>query len=203
MVVTRLPGAAPEEIETEVTDEIEEAINTISGIDEMRSISSEGVSQVIVTFVLEKDGDIGAQEVREKVSTVLAELPVGTEAPQVMKFDADATPVLYIAVNAPAPLGDVTEVADKVVRRRIESTPGVGQVSVLGGTKRQVNVWLDAERMRAFGLTAVDVQGAILGANLTMPGGRVESGPDQKVLRVRGRVERPNEISDLTIVDRR
>ena len=201
VVVTRLPGAAPGEIETEVSDKIEEAVNTISGIDELRSISSEGVSQVIVTFVLEKDVDVAAQEVRERVNTALGSLPSGAEAPVVMKFDADATPVLFVAVNAPAPLGEITEVADKVVRRRIESVRGVGQVNVLGGTKRQVNVVLDAERLRAHGLTAVDVQRTIAGSNLTVPGGRVEAGPDQQVLRVRGRVESPAEVADLVLRD--
>ncbi|GMV18118.1 MAG: efflux RND transporter permease subunit [Polyangiaceae bacterium] len=201
VVVTRLPGAAPAEIETEVSDKLEEAVNTISGIDELRSISSEGVSQVIVTFVLEKDVDVAAQEVRERVNTALGNLPSGTEAPVVMKFDADATPVLYVAVNAPAPLGEITEVADKTVRRRIESVRGVGQVNVLGGTKRQVNVVLDAERLRAHGLTAIDVQRAISGGNLTVPGGRIEAGPDQKVLRVRGRVQSPAEVAELVLRD--
>ncbi len=199
VVITKLPGSAPEEIETEVSDKIEEAVNTISGIDELRSTSSEGVSQVIVTFVLEKDIDVGAQEIREKVNTVIADLPAGTDPPQVMKFDADATPVLYIAVNAEKPIGEVTEVADKQVRRRLESIAGVGQVAVLGGTKRQVNIELDAARLRAFGLTAVNVQNAIRGANLTVPGGRIETGPDQKVLRVRGRVSQPKEIADLVV----
>ncbi len=201
VVVTRLPGASPTEIETEVSDKIEEAVNTISGIDELRSVSSEGVSQVVVQFALEKDVNVGAQEVREKVNAAMGALPAGVEPPAVMKFDAESTPVLFIAVNAAAPLGEITEVADKVVRRRIESVTGVGQVSVLGGTKRQVNVALDAERLRAHGLTAVDVQRAISGSNLTVPGGRLESGPDQKVLRVRGRVKSPAEIADLVLRD--
>src|SRR5215510_4061475 len=101
-IVTTLPGASPQEIETELSDKIEEAVNTVSGIDELRSISTEGVSQVIVSFVLEKDGDVGAQEVRDKVNTIISELPSGTESPVISKFDADATPVLYIAVNAKA-----------------------------------------------------------------------------------------------------
>ena len=201
VIVTKLPGSAPEEIETEVTDKIEESVNTISGIEELRSTSTEGVSQVMVTFVLEKDIDVASQEVREKVSGILSELPAGTEAPQVMKFDAEATPVLFIAVNADAPLGEVTEVTDKVIRGRIETVPGVGQVSVLGGTERQVNVWLDAERLRALGLTALDVERTISAANLSVPGGRIESGPSQKVLRVRGRVEKPSEIESLVIRD--
>lgn len=199
VILTKLPGSAPEEIETEISDKIEEAVNTISGIDELRSESSEGVSQVIVTFVLEKDIDTGAQEVREKVNTILGDLPPGTETPQVMKFDASATPVLYIAVNANAPIGQITEVADKQVRRRLESVAGVGQVAVLGGTKRQVNVSLDAARLKALGITSIDVENAIQAANLTVPGGRIESGPDQKVLRVRGRVVQPKELSDVVI----
>jgi hydrophobe/amphiphile efflux-1 (HAE1) family protein len=199
VVLTKLPGSAPEEMETEISDKIEEAVNTISGIDELRSTSSEGVSQVIVTFVLEKDIDTGAQEIQEKVNGILSELPPGTETPQVMKFDADATPVLYIAVNANAPIGQITEIADKQVRPRLENTSGVGQVAVLGGTKRQVNVSLDAARLKALGLTAIDVQNAINSANLTVPGGRVESGPDQKVLRVRGRVVQPKELTDVVI----
>ncbi len=201
VVVTRLPGASPGEIETEVSDKIEEAVNTISGIDELRSVSSEGVSQVAVQFALEKDVNVGAQEVREKVNAAMGALPTGVEPPAVMKFDAESTPVLFVAVNADAPLGEITEVADKVVRRRIESVTGVGQVSVLGGTKRQVNVALDAERLRAHGLTAVDVQRAIAGSNLTVPGGRLESGPDQAVLRVRGRVQSPHQIAELVLRD--
>jgi hydrophobic/amphiphilic exporter-1 (mainly G- bacteria), HAE1 family len=199
MVVTRLPGAAPEEVETEISDKLEEAVNTISGIDELRSVSSEGVSQVIVSFVLEKDGDVAAQEVREKVSAALGELPAGVDAPMVMKFDADGAPVLTIAVNARAPIAEITEFAQRVLRRRLESTPGVGQVSVLGGAERQVNVTLDAARLRAFGLTALDVERTLRASNLTVPGGRIESGPSQQVLRVRGRVTDPAEIAELVV----
>jgi hydrophobic/amphiphilic exporter-1 (mainly G- bacteria), HAE1 family len=201
-VITNLPGAAPEEVETDITDKVEEAVNTISGIDELRSVSSEGVSQVYVTFVLEKDIDVASQEVREKVSAILGDLPENIESPTVMKIDPDATPVIYIAVNANAPMRDITEVADKVVRRRLESTPGVGQVSVVGGSKRQVNVWMDPARLRAFDLTAVDVERAISAANMTVPGGRLEAGPEQAVLRVRGRVESPAKLAELTVVER-
>ncbi|MDQ2645831.1 MAG: efflux RND transporter permease subunit [Myxococcota bacterium] len=201
-VITELPGAAPKEIETEVSAKIEEAVNTISGIDELRSTSSEGVSQVFVTFVLEKDIEVAAQEVRDRVSRVVSSLPKGVEEPVVMKIDPEATPVLYIAVNAKAPLAEITEVGDKLVRRRLESTPGVGQVSVVGGSKRQINVWLDPARLRAHGLTALDVERAISSANLTIPGGRIEAGPNQQILRVRGRVEKPAELARLSIVEK-
>jgi HAE1 family hydrophobic/amphiphilic exporter-1 len=201
-VITELPGAAPKEVETEVSAKIEEAVNTISGIDELRSTSSEGVSQVFVTFVLEKDIEVAAQEVRDRVSRVLSSLPKGVEEPVVMKIDPDATPVLYVAVNAKAPLAEITEVGDKLVRRRLESTPGVGQVTVVGGSKRQINVWLDPARLRSHGLTALDVERAISSSNLTIPGGRIEAGPNQQILRVRGRVEKPAELARLSIFDK-
>ena len=143
VVTTRLPGAAPEEVETEITDKIEEAVNTISGIDELRSTSSEGVSQVIVAFLLEKDADIAAQEVRDRVNRVLPLLPKTIEQPTVEKFDPDSAPVLTLAVSANKPMRDITEYADKKLRRQLENVSGVGQVVVVGGRSRQINVWLD------------------------------------------------------------
>jgi len=204
-VVTRLPGAAPKEVESEVSMKIEEAVNTISGIDELRSVSNEGVSQVAITFVLEKDVDVATQEVRDKVSMITGDLPEDVEAPVVMKISPDADPILYIAVNAAAPVRDVTEVADKLVRRKIENTAGVGQVSVVGGMDRQINVWLDAARLRAYGMTAIDVEKALRASNATLPGGRLRAGPEEQVLRVQGRVERPAELEriDLGVRDER
>jgi hydrophobic/amphiphilic exporter-1 (mainly G- bacteria), HAE1 family len=201
-VITQLPGAAPEEVESDVSMKIEEAVNTIGGIDELRSTSNEGVSSVFVTFVLEKDIEVAAQEVRDRVSAALSELPAGTEPPSVMKIDPDATPILYIAVRANQPVAQVTDVAERIVRRRIESTQGVGQVRLLGGQGRQLNVWLDATRLRAHDLTALDVQRAIATSNRTVPGGRLEAGPDEQVLRVLGRVEKPEALGALVVAER-
>src|SRR4030095_13135282 len=120
IVTTRLPGAAPEEVETEITDKIEEGVNTISGIDELRSNSSEGVSQVIIAFLLEKDADIAAQEVRDRVNRVLPLLPKTIEQPTVEKFDPDSAPVLTLAVSSNKPVRDITEYADKTLRRQLE-----------------------------------------------------------------------------------
>ena len=133
VVTTRLPGAAPEEVETEITDKIEDAVNTISAIDELRSNSSEGVSQVIISFLLEKDADVAAQEVRDCVNRVLPLLPKTIQQPTVEKFDPDAAPVLTLAVSADKPVRDITEYADKTLRRQLESVSGVGQVVVSGG----------------------------------------------------------------------
>src|ERR671937_1207563 len=104
IVTTRQPGAAPEQIETEITDKIEESVNTISGIDELRSTSSEGISQVVISFVLEKDTDVAAQEVRDKVNGVLPLLPKTIQQPRVEKMDPDAAAVLSIALSADKPV---------------------------------------------------------------------------------------------------
>ena len=156
-ISTRLVGAAPEEIETEVTEKIEEAVNTISGIDQLISVSAEGVSVVTVQFVLEKDGDVAAQEVRDRVNAVLADLPRDADPPVIEKIDPDATPVLSVVLSGPAPIRDLTEFADKKYRRALESVLGVGQVRVIGGRARQVNVVVDSNRLSGLDLTVADV----------------------------------------------
>ena len=202
VVTTRLPGAAPEEVETEVSDKIEEAVNTISGIDELRSNSSEGVSQVIIAFLLEKDGDVAAQEVRDRVNRVLPLLPRTIEQPTVEKFDPDAAPVMTLSVSAAAPIRDITEYADKTLRRQLESVSGVGQVVVVGGRARQINILLDADRLRAQGLTVTDVSRAVQAQNTEIPGGRVEQGATAMTLRTRGRVDSVNAFGDIVVRQR-
>jgi hydrophobe/amphiphile efflux-1 (HAE1) family protein len=199
-IATRLPGASPEDVETEVTDKIENAVNTVSGIDELRSVSSEGVSLVIVSFVLEKSVDVASQEVRDRVSAILTELPKGIEPPVVQKVDPDASPVLYIALRAASKEArEITELADRVVRRRLESVSGVGQVRIIGGRKRQVNVWVDAVKLRALGISAPEVARAIDAQNITLPGGRVDTSRDYLTLRVVGRVESVDELRRIVV----
>jgi hydrophobe/amphiphile efflux-1 (HAE1) family protein len=199
VITTRLDGAAPEEVETEITEKIEEAVNTISGIDELRSVSVEGVSQVFVTFTLDKPVAEAAQDVRDHVSLTIPYLPRGVDPPVVGKFDPDAIPILYIAVTSSHDVRDTTEVADKRVRRQIESIPGVGQVNLLGGRKRQVNVWLDPVKLRSMEMTAQEVQRAIMLQNLTTPGGSVDSGPTEMTLRVQGRVSSPQAVGQIVV----
>src|SRR4051812_14252582 len=199
-VTTIQPGAAPEQIETEITDKIEEGVNTISGIDDLRSISSEGISQVIISFLLDKDTDTAAQEVRDKVNSVLPQLPKTIQQPRVEKMDPDAAPVLSIALSAKnQPVKDITEYADKVLRRKIESVNGVGQVVILGGRQRQINVWLDSDRLRGYNLTVTDVSRALQGQNIEIPGGRVDQGPQSVTLRTRGRVQTVAEFGDIVV----
>jgi len=172
-VVTVLPGAAPQQIETEVTDKLEEAVNTISGLEELQSISTEGVSQLIVRFNLDKDVNVAAQEVRDQVSTALPNLPEGTKNPVITKLDPDAAPVLFVALLSKRPIRDVTEFAEHELRTALENVEGVGQVTILGGRKRQIQVVLDPVKLRAAGLSAVDVQRAIVAQNVTTPGGAI------------------------------
>src|SRR5437773_953445 len=167
-------GASPQEIETEITDKVEGAVNTVSGIDELRSTSVEGVSQVFITFLLEKNADVAAQEVRDKVGLIVNDLPETAEAPIVQKLDTDAAPVLRIAVSSPRSLRDVTDIADKQIKKRIESINGVGNVEIVGGAKREIEVWVDPDKMRAFNITAADVATAVKQQNMELPGGRIE-----------------------------
>jgi len=199
VVTTRLPGAAPEQVETEITDPIEEAVNTISGIDVLSSTSSEGISQVIVSFKLEKDTDVAAQEVRDRVNRALPLLPRTITQPTVEKMDPTASPVITVAVTADKPIRDITEFADKGLRRWLESVDGVGQVVVIGGRKRQVNVWLDAELLSAQGLSVNEVARALQAQNADIPGGRIDRGAQSVTLRTRGRVDAVDGFGDLVI----
>ena len=198
-IVTRLEGATPKEIETEITDKIEEAVNTVSGIDELRSTSTEGISQVLVAFNLEKKVDVAAQEVRDRVQRILSTLPDDVDTPIVEKLDPDAEPIMSISVVAEKPVREISEFADKVLRRQLESISGVGQVTLLGARKRQINLWLDPVRLKAFELTALDVQKVLQQQNVQIPSGNVKSSGYEAGLRVMGKAQSVDEIRQLIV----
>ncbi|HEV8581563.1 MAG TPA: efflux RND transporter permease subunit [Thermoanaerobaculia bacterium] len=201
-ITTRLVGSSPEEMETEISDKIEESVNTISGLDQLVSISSEGTSVVVVTFDLEKDVDVAAQEVRDRVNAVLAQLPQEADPPVIEKRDPDAQPVLSIALSGPAPIRDITEFADKVLKRQIESISGVGQARIVGGRPRQINIIPDTAKLSSLGLTAADLVRAVRAQNVQIPGGQVEQGMRDLTLRTYGRVSKPQEFGDISILSR-
>ena len=153
-VSTSYPGASPEAVETEITELIEGAVNTIAGIDELRSTSSEGSSNVTVAFDLSKDADVAAQEVRDRVAQVAARLPDDVDAPSVRRQDPDASPIISIAISGDAPIRDITEYADKVLIPQIENADGVGEVFLAGGQMRQINIIPDPYQMRAAGVAS-------------------------------------------------
>ncbi len=196
------PGASPQEIETEITDKVEGAVNTISGIDELRSTSVEGVSQVYITFLLEKNPDIAAQEVRNKVDLIINDLPVTAEQPIVQKLDTDAAPVVRIAVSAPSSLREVTDIADKRIKQQIESINGVGQVQIVGGRAREIQVWVDPDKLRAFNVTVAQVAEAVRAQNMEVPGGRVDEGTRELTVRTMGRIVEPAEFNSLVVATR-
>jgi HAE1 family hydrophobic/amphiphilic exporter-1 len=196
------PGASPEEIETEVTEKIEEAVNTVSGIDELRSTSIEGISQVFVQFVLEKDVNVAAQEVENRVQTVIPNLPETAEQPTVQKLDTDAAPVLRIVVSAPTSLRDVTEVAKNQIKERIESINGVGQVSLVGGRERQINVWVDPDKMRSYNVTAGEISNALATQNVEFPSGRIDGGQTETSVRTVGKIKKPEEFANIVVAVR-
>jgi hydrophobic/amphiphilic exporter-1 (mainly G- bacteria), HAE1 family len=199
LVTTTLEGAAPEEVETDISDKLEGAVNTVDGIDELRSTSSEGFSQVAIAFKLEKPSDIAAQDVRDKVSLVMKDLPRGIDPPVISKVDPQAIPVLLVALRSRLPIREVTEVADKRVRRQIESISGVGQVTIIGGRARQIHVRMDPVKLRAHNLSAVDVQRALATQNLTTPGGSVDTGPQAVTLRIAGRVTTIDDLGRIVV----
>ena len=202
VISTVLPGAGPQEIETEISDKIEEALNTISGIEELRSVSSEGVSLVIITFELERDLDSAAQDVRDKLNTALPLLPKTIEQPVVQKFDPDAAPIMTISLASNRSIREATEFADKVLRRQIESISGVGQVQIIGGRKRQVNVKLDGDKLRAYNLTVAQVSAALQAQNLEVPGGRIDQPDRFLTLRTLGRLSDVASFNNIVVANR-
>jgi HAE1 family hydrophobic/amphiphilic exporter-1 len=194
-VTTVLPGASPEQVETEVTDPIEEELNAIAGLDELTSRSLEGASIVMARFDLEKDIGEASEEVRDRVARIVSELPEGVEPPRVERLDPDAAPIMLIAVRSSRNPVETTDFAERVLRRRIESLDGVGGISIVGGREREIQVVVDPERLAALDLTARDVQRALASENIEIPGGEVEQGSQSLQLRVSGRIEDPADFS--------
>src|SRR5262245_47724896 len=198
-ITTALPGAAPEEVETQVTKRIEEVVNTISGIDELQSSSAEGLSLVVVAFVLEKNPDVAAQEVRDKVSTVLGQLPEDVKPPVIEKISTDAAPVVNIAVASGRDLRETTKLVDDLIKKNIESLSGVGQVRFVGDRVRQIQIWLDGEDLYSYNLNIDQIRSAVASQNVEIPGGRVDQGKRELSLRTLGRIERPQDFSRVVI----
>ena len=195
-------GASPQEIETEVSKKIEDAVNTIAQVDEVRSTSSEGQSLVIVTFELSKNGDVAAQEVQNKVNLIINDLPQTAKTPVVQKFDPDATPILQVAVSAPRSLRDVTLIADKQIKQKLENAHGVGQITIVGGARREIHILVDPDRLRAYNLTVNDVFNAIKLQNLELPGGNLNAGTKEYTIRTTGKVVNIDQFNQIAIATR-
>src|SRR6185437_7020081 len=201
-IITSDPGASPEAVETEITKKVEDSVNTISQVDELRSTSSEGQSLVLIQFELSKNGDVAAEEVQNHLSLITNDLPRTAKTPVVIKFDPDATPILQIAVSAPRSLRDLTMIADKLLKQKLENAAGVGQVAIVGGARREIHILTDPDKLRAYNLTITDVFNAMRAQNLELPGGSLQAGQRELTVRTSGRVTDASQFSQLAIVNR-
>jgi HAE1 family hydrophobic/amphiphilic exporter-1 len=201
-VQTTNRGAAPENIETEVSDRIEAAVNTVAGIDELRSSSTEGQSRVTITFDLSKDPDIAAQEVRAKVDPVIRRLPDTADPPAVQKQDPDSTPIVMFSISAPMPASELTTYLEQNVQKRLETVNGVGSVTMFGGRRREIHISIDPDRLAAFGLSTNDVAAALRSQNLELPSGRLDQGAREVSVRTAGRLARPADFANLSVANR-
>jgi HAE1 family hydrophobic/amphiphilic exporter-1 len=189
-------------MEAQVAQPIEEVVNTIEGIKELRSVSGAGSSFVVVTFELDRDIDTAAQDVRDRVATVVRDLPRDTDPPTIAKADTDQSPVMSIALSGNRSQRELTELADKIVKTHIERAPGVGQVDVIGALERAINVWVDADRLSAYRIPITEVREAVERQNANTPGGNVTGALREQTLRTMGRLRSAREFNELVIATR-
>jgi HAE1 family hydrophobic/amphiphilic exporter-1 len=198
-ITTTLKGASPEIMDVDVTDKIEEAINTINGVKTITSTSTEGRSTVIVEFVLERDIDLAVQDVREKISIIRGKLPTDIDEPVIEKVDPDATPVMWLGLSGEKSVRDLSTYADEVLKEQLQKIPGVGAIRMGGLRLRQVRVWLDSDKLSAYGITAHDVLTSLQRENIELPGGRIESATKEYSVKVKGEFRSPQEFNDLIV----
>ncbi len=201
VVRTVLPGSSTEETEVEVSQRVEEAVNTVEGIQELRSVTAGGNSIVIATFDLSRDIETAAQDIRDRVAGVIRRLPDDIQPPIVSKFNNDSSPVFTLALSANRPLRELTEIADKQIKVQIERAAGVGEVQVVGGLERAISVTVDADRLAAYNLPITVVRDALRNQNTAVPGGNVTSGSREMPLRTMGRIEDPREFNNLVLAE--
>jgi HAE1 family hydrophobic/amphiphilic exporter-1 len=192
-----LPGASAEEIETTITKEIEAAVNTINGIDELRCSSSQGNGNCTITFVLERDIEAATQDVRDKVATV--RFPRDTTPPVVSKFDPDQAPILTLVVVSNRSPKEITEIADKQIKEVLETVQDVGEVSLMGDRRREIRILLNPNRLNAYGLTVQQVASAIDRQNTEIPGGTFIAGPSEISMRTMGRLRNVEEFEHIVL----
>ncbi len=199
MVRTTLPGASAEEIETQITKPVEEVVNTIAGIDELRSFSQQGNSGVIITFVLERDIEAAVQDVRDKVATITNQFPIDTLPPVIQKNDPDANPILTIAVSGDRSQKEISQIVDKKIKQVLETVEDVGEVTFTGDRHREIQLLLNEDRMNAYGLTVDQVRNAVQRQNVEIPGGTFLAGPAEIALRTMGRIQNVEDFNKIII----
>ena len=198
-VSINLPGASPDELNSSVVEPTEQSLSSIAGIDEMNARIFEGQARIILKFILERDINDAAQDVREKVAQAIKDLPPEVEPPVITKVDPDADPVISFALSGPLGIRALTEIADKQIRRGIETVDGVGEVTISGGHAREIHIVLDIGKLNAHGLTVDKVRDAIVSENVEIPGGRIQQGDAELTLRTLGRLESSEQFTNVVV----
>ena len=199
-VQTLYPGVAPETVETEVTKRIEEAINPIEGVKHITSTTTEGISIVIAEFELGTNIHTAAQDVRSKVSALRREFPTGVEEPVIDRMDPADMPIVSLSVSSPelSPK-ELTTLSEKVIRKRLENIEGVGSLKIVGGQRREIQIFIDPERMKAYGLTVPEIVMALRRENIEVPAGKINSGAVEELVRIEGKVPDPGLFRSLIV----
>ena len=198
-VGTRLPGASPVEVESLISQPIEEQVNTVEGITELRSISGVGSSFVIIQFDLSRKVSDALEDVRNRVATMGNELPRDADPPQVTKFDTERNGVITVSLSGDRSQRELTELADKIVKVQLERALGVGEVEINGGLQRAISIWVDPDRLAAYQIPITQVRDAIARQNANIPGGNVISNVREHTLRTVGRLTSAAAFNDLVI----
>jgi hydrophobic/amphiphilic exporter-1 (mainly G- bacteria), HAE1 family len=201
-VQVQLPGASAEEVETQITKRIEEAVNTISGIDELRANSNQGQGQANITFALERDIESATQDVRDKVATIVNQFPRDAKQPQITKQDPDQSPILQFNVYGPRSQKEITQIADKQIKQVLETLKDVGAIQLQGERKREIQLLLNADRLNAYGLSVDQVRTAVTRQNVEVPGGNFIAGPSEVALRTMGRIKNVDDFNRIVIAYR-
>src|SRR3954453_14286236 len=202
-VALALPGASPDEVSSSVIEPMEEAISGVSGIDELSARISEGGGTITVRFVLERDLNDAANDVREKVAAAIKTVPPELLPPVITKVDPDADPVISLMVSSDAmSLRTLTEIADKQESRSIQTVNGVGQISIAGTRAREIHIVVDIQKLNSYGLSISQVRDAVVAENVEIPGGTVEQGKGQLLLRTLGRVDASRDFNDIVLATR-
>jgi len=199
-VVVSYPGASPEAVEADVIEPIEDAVNTIAGLDTIQSTAQAGQAMVLMIFNLEADSQQKAQDVRDKIDPIKASLPDGAGDPRVLRFDPSQLPVLSLAVSSDTlSERDLTALTEDVIARRLSNIDGVGSASVVGGVPRQLNIEIDPDRLAAFNISPAAVVSALQAANKDLAAGSITQGSIVQSIQVLGRLEDEQDFYDVTV----
>ena len=201
-IVTQWVGASPEDVEKDVSKYIEDAVSGIDGLKHVESSSLENVSQVVLEFTMGVDVDVAAQDVREKLDGVLADLPADAERPVIQKININAQSIANLFLSGDAPIDDLYDYADNVIADRFATVPGVGEVQVIGGNEREVWIELDRDALAAAGLTTADVVGVLQRGVLSLPGGRIRERGNELAVRYDAEYQNVDDIAGLEVANR-